>query len=149
THPLTTAAAELSKLSDFRGPKANGVVTPTTLFQGNTPGDLVGPYLSQFLWLDVPVGTLTLVQRNRVTVSGEDYMTAYPAWLNIQCGVPPTRANAFDPTLRYLHNGRGVAEYVHRDFTYQAYLHACLILLAMHAPLKVENPYTRSLTQGG
>ncbi len=150
THPLTTAAAaELSKCADFRGPKTNGVVTPATLFRGTTPGDLVGPYLSQFLWLDVPVGTLTTVQRNRVTVSGDDYMTAYPEWLNIQRGVPPTRANVFDPTPRYLHNGRGVAEYVHRDFTYQAYLHACLILLAMHAPLKVDNPYARSLTQGG
>ena len=150
THPLTNAAAaELSKCSDFRGPKTNGAVTPTTLFRGQTPGDLVGLYLSQFLWLDVPVGTLTTEQRNRVTVSGNDYMTAYPEWLNIQRGVPPTRVNAFDPTPRYLHSGRGLAEYVHRDFTYQAYLHACLILLAMNAPLKVDNPYARSLTQGG
>ena len=150
THPLTTAAAaELSTCSDFRGPKANGVVTPATLFRGNTPGDLVGPYLSQFLWLDVPVGTLTTVQRNRVTVAGDDYMTAYPEWLNIQRGFPPARVNVIDPTSRYLHNGRGLAEYVHRDFTYQAYLHACLILFAMHAPLKVDNPYARSLTQGG
>jgi hypothetical protein len=149
-HPLTNAAAaELSKCSDFRGPKTNGVVTPTTLFRGQTPGDLVGPYFSQFLWLDVPVGTLTTVQRNRVTVSGDDYMTAYPEWLNIQRGVPTTRTNAFDPTPRYLHSGRGLAEYVHHDFTYQAYLHACLILQAMHAPLKVANPYARSLTQGG
>jgi hypothetical protein len=150
THPLTTAAAaELSKSSDFRGPKVNNKVTPATLFRGNTPGDLIGPYLSQFLWLDVPVGTLTTVQRNRVPVSGDDFMTAYPEWLNIQRGLSPTRANVFDPTPRYLHNGRGLAEYVHRDFTYQAYLHACLILLAMRAPLKSENPYARSLTQSG
>jgi membrane-associated phospholipid phosphatase len=150
THPLTNAAAvELSKCSDFRGPKTNGQVTPATLFRGQTPGDLVGPYLSQFLWLDVPLGSLTTVQRNRVTVSGNDYMTAYPEWLSIQRGVPPRRTNIIDPTLRYLHNSRGLAEYVHRDFTYQAYLHACLILLAMRAPLKVNNPYTRSLTQEG
>lgn len=37
-----------------------------------TPGDLVGPYLSQLLWLDVPVGTLTAVQRNRVPDKGAD-----------------------------------------------------------------------------
>jgi membrane-associated phospholipid phosphatase len=150
TNPLTTAAAaELSKCSDFRGPKVNNKVTPATLFRGNTPGDLIGPYLSQFLWLDVPVGTLTTVQRNRVTVAGDDFMTAYPEWLTIQRGVTPTRANVFDSTPRYLHNGRGLAEYVHRDFTYQAYLHACLILLAMHAPLKSNNPYAHSLTQSG
>jgi len=150
THPLTlAAAADLSRFSDFRGPKAGGVVTPATLFRGNTPGDLVGPYLSQFLWLDVPYGATIIVQRCRTTVAGDDYMTAYPEWLNIQRGFSPARVNKLDPTPRYLRNGRDVGEYVHRDFTYQAFLNACLILLAMRAPLKATNPYTRSATQGG
>ncbi|MBI3303169.1 MAG: vanadium-dependent haloperoxidase, partial [Deltaproteobacteria bacterium] len=82
-------------------------------------------------------------------VVGDDYMTAYPEWLNIQRGFPPTRVNVIDPTPRYLRNGRDLTEYVHRDFTYQAFLHACLILLTMRAPLKADNPYARSLTQGG
>ena len=76
-------------------------------------------------------------------------MTTYSEWLNIQRGVPAARVTAIDPTHRYLWNGRDLAEYVHRDFTYQAYLHACLILLSMHAPLKADNPYACSLTQGG
>lgn len=150
THPLTLAAvADLSRCSDFRGPKAGGSVTPVTLFRGNTPGDLVGPYLSQFLWLDVPYGATTIVQRCRIPVAGDDYMTAYPEWLNIQRGFPPTRVNRLDPIPRYLRNGRDLGEYVHRDFTYQAFLNACLILLAMRAPLKATNPYARSATQGG
>jgi membrane-associated phospholipid phosphatase len=150
THPLTlAAAADLSRFSDFRGPKAGGVVTLETMFRGNTPGDLVGSYLSQFLWLDVPYGATIIVQRCRTTVAGDDYMTAYPEWLNNQRGFPPARVNKLDPTPRYLRNGRDVGEYVHRDFTYQAFLNACLILLAMHAPLKATNPYTRSVTQGG
>jgi len=42
TNPITLAAvADLSKFSDFRGPKVNGVVTPEKLFRGNVPGDLV------------------------------------------------------------------------------------------------------------
>jgi hypothetical protein len=50
TDPLTIqAAANLSWFSDFRGPKEGGVVTTNTLFRGNTPGDLNGPYISQFL----------------------------------------------------------------------------------------------------
>ncbi len=150
THPLTVAAAaDLSRFSDFRGPKSGGAVTPAILFRGNTPGDLIGPYLSQFLWLDVPYGATIIVQRYRTAVAGDDYMTAYPEWLNIQRGFPPARVNRLDPTPRYLRNGRDVGEYVHRDFTYQAYLNACLILLAMHAPLKATNPYARSATQGG
>ena len=54
SHALTNAAAaDLSKCSDFRGPKIHDAVTPETLFRGETIGDLTGPYLSQFLWLDV------------------------------------------------------------------------------------------------
>ncbi len=150
THPLTNAAvADLSECANFRGPKASGIVTPATLFRGNTPGALTGPYLSQFLWLDVYHGTLTLAQGNRVPLAKDDYMMAYPEWLNIQRGLPPTRVNVLDPTPRYLRNGRDVGEYVHRDFTYQAYLTACLILLAMNAPLKANIPYRKSLTQRG
>ncbi len=123
THPLTNAAAaDLSLRAAFRGPKSNGVVTPATLFRGLTPGDFVGPYLSQFLWLDVYHGTMTLTQRNRVPVANDDYMRAYPEWLNIQRGLLPARINVLDPTPRYLRNGRDLGEYVHRDFTYQAYL---------------------------
>ena len=150
THPLTTAAAaDLSHCSDFRGPKIRKTVTPATLFRGPTPGDLIGPYLSQFLWLDVYHGSMTLVQRNRVPVAHDDYMRTYPEWLNIQRGLAPARINVLDATPRYLRNGRDLAEYVHRDYPYQAFLNACLLLLAMGAPLKGDHPYKRSLTQGG
>ena len=92
THPLIQAAtADLSRCSAFRGPMAGERVTPATLFRGPTPGDLTGPYLSQFLWHDVPSGVMTLVQRGRVPIAGNDSMTAYPDWLNIQRGVPPTQ----------------------------------------------------------
>jgi len=47
SHALTNAAvADLSKCSDFRGPKVNDAVTSELLFRGNTSGDLTGPYLS-------------------------------------------------------------------------------------------------------
>ena len=105
THPLIQAAcADLAKCSDFRGPKVGGAVTPATLFRGNTSGDLVGPYLSQFLWLEVPQGVMTLPQRGRVPVAGDDYMTAYPEWLNSQRGIPPTllkeRTGEFTPPTK-------------------------------------------------
>lgn len=150
THALANAAvADLSRCPDFQGPKANGAVISGILFRGNTVGDLTGPYLSQFLWLAVDHGSMTLAQRNRVPVANDDYMRTYPEWLNIQRGLAPTRINVLDPTPRYLRNGRDLAEYVHRDHPYQAYLNACLILLAIRAPLKADNPYRRSLTQSG
>ena len=151
TDPLTLAAAsELSNLSDFRGPKVNGMVTPGTLFRGNTPGDLTGPYISQFLWKDIPYGATTIVQRYRTTAAGDDYMTSYQDWLNTQNGFPSATANQFDPTPRYLRNGRDLGEWNHRDFTYQGYLGACLILLSYGSPaLDPGNPYLRSATQTG
>ena len=44
-----SAAAELSRLPGFSGPKLHGSVTPHTLFRGFTEGDVVGPYVSQLL----------------------------------------------------------------------------------------------------
>lgn len=175
--PLTTAAAvDLSKFSVFKGPKVDGAVTPGTLFRGNTPGDLTGPYLSQFLWKPIPYGARTvfspqrqgpidaslrdtffiggpektIMQQYWVPVAGSDFMTTYADWLNIQKGAPPVTSITLDRALRYIRNGRDLAEYVHLDFSYQAFLNACLILLGLGtAALDDANPYKTSAKQGG
>lgn len=50
TNPLAlAAAAELSQLGSFTGPKFNGGVTPQTLFRGFTVSDVTGPYVAQFM----------------------------------------------------------------------------------------------------
>src|SRR5206468_573544 len=59
------AAAELSRLPDFRGPKIGGVVTHDILFSGFTAGDLVGPYISQFLWKPAEFGVEEITQKFR------------------------------------------------------------------------------------
>ena len=148
-HPLTlAAAAELSLLSDFRGPQDGGFVTPQTLFRGHTPGDLIGPYLSQFLWQDVPYGATTIVQKYRSALPAVDYMTTAADWLTIQNG-SPAGPTALDPVPRYIRTGRDLGEWVHRDFTYQGFLHAALILLSLAGSGDPHNPYAASVTQGG
>jgi membrane-associated phospholipid phosphatase len=142
------AAIELSNLFAFRGPKNSERVTPAILFRGNTPGDLTGPYLSQFLWLDIPYGAMTIQQRYRVPQAETDHMRNYEEWLNIQNGVTVT-SGWLDESIRYLRNGRDLAAYVHKNFTYQAYLNAALILLSWGQPaLDPNNPYVGSATQG-
>jgi hypothetical protein len=47
---IERAAEDLSTYADFHGPKENGKVTPDTIFRGNWPGTLKGPYVSQFAW---------------------------------------------------------------------------------------------------
>jgi len=149
TNPLTiAAAADLSNFSDFRGPKVNGLVTTGSLFRVNTPGDLAGPYISQFLWKDIPFGATTIVQRYRTTAAGVDHITSYQDWLNIQNGGAPPVPNKFDPTPRYLRNGRDLGEWNHRDFTFQGFLGAAQILLGFGtAALSPTNPYLRTATQ--
>ena len=72
---IAQAAADLSKLSDFRGPKVNGQVTPDVIFRGPTPGDLTGPFLSQFMLKTVPMGAASMPQLYRTAVAGDDYWT--------------------------------------------------------------------------
>lgn len=146
---IAKAAAELSKLSDFRGPKENGKVTPNTIFRGTTPGDLAGPWLSQFLTLDFQFGAVPVSQKMRTLPSGLDYLTQYADWLAVQNGYDPSANIQYDPTPRYIRNFRDLAQWVHIDALYQAYLHACLILLAQGTRLDPGLPLYDSKAQAG
>ncbi len=133
--PLAHAAAEdLSRLVNFRGPRVGGRVTPHTLFRGVTAGDTVGPYVSQLLWQDVPYGATRLLQQIRTVMPGIDYLVAYDDWLTVQNG-SATDSTRLYPRPRYVHTARDLAECVHRDFTYQLFLNAALILLGTGSPL--------------
>jgi hypothetical protein len=148
THPLAAAAAtDLSRLSDFRGPKTAARVTPQTLFRGNAPGETTGPYLSQFMCLDTPFGAELVDRRMRTPIAGDDYMTGYSEWLAIQNGVLPPAANRFDAVRRYIVNGRDLSEWVHIDVLFQGYFNALLILFSLGAPFDADNPYRTSRTQ--
>lgn len=150
TDPLTSfAVTDLSRLSDFRGPRADARITAQTLFRGITAGDLNGPYISQFLWQDVPYGATRIVQRIRTVVPGIDYMTGLSHWLAVQNGAHAVAANRPEGTQRYIRNGRDLGRYVQLDFTYQAFLNACLILLGTSAQVDAANPYKASPTQSG
>jgi hypothetical protein len=146
---IAAAAANLSSFSDFRGPKENGQVTPNTLFRGFSASDVVGPYISQFLWKNIPYGATTVVQKYKTAAPNLDYMTSYSDWLNVQNGGAAVPF-AFDATPRYLRSGRDISEWLHRDFSYQGSLGAALILLSMGpTALDDNNPYKSSKTQTG
>lgn len=162
-NPITLRAAEdLSRFSDFKGPKENGQVTPKTLFRGFTKGDLKGPYISQFMLLDMPFGAQMLDPRILAVRPDIDYMTRYSepstsnGWLEIQKGCTPMAMDQFDGK-RFIRNGRDIGQYVHIDVLFQAYFNAMLILLTpkagggIGAPFDANNPYTsaNSQTQDG
>jgi hypothetical protein len=120
--PIALAACdELSRLADFRGPRANGKVTPATLFRGLTAGDQIGPYLSQFLLQPVNYGTIPLSHAINaylpLSKGGTDYMVDPVSWLAVQNGLGPFPKNRIDSTPRHIRNGRDLSAYVHIDFT--------------------------------
>ncbi|HKE26905.1 MAG TPA: vanadium-dependent haloperoxidase [Bryobacteraceae bacterium] len=146
---IAQAVADLNKLSDYRGPKVNGQVTPDVIFRGPTPGDLTGPYLSQFMLKPVPMGAATMAQLYRTSVTGDDYWTNYPDWLKGQRG-GAAGSNKFDTMPRYIRNGRDMALYLLVDWSGQANVMAALILNSFGtAALAPSNPYLHSATQVG
>jgi hypothetical protein len=144
---VAEAADDLSRLSNFGGPKQGGRVTPATIFRGLTPGDLAGPYVSQFLLKDAPFGSLLINQRQETT-RPVAYLTGFDDWLRIQNGGaagPPE----IDPRRRYIRTMQDLTHYVHIDALYEAYFNACLILMSLGTPLDRGNPYNDSRTQIG
>ena len=148
---ISDAAADMSRFSDFRGPKDSaGHVTEDTLFRGIGQGETVGPYISQFLLLSVPYGATSIEQKYEVPVAGNDHLTNFAEWLHIQNGGKPTGITpvVMETEPRYLYNGRALAQYVLKDFINMAYMNAAQIMRSFgSAANNPSNPYSTSVTQ--
>lgn len=147
------------------------------VFRGNTPGERLGPYLSQFLLLGnrtlgdqdasgnsypssrspvdgfIMYGGLGIQQKIRKATPFRDYMTTWSQYLDVQNGadlrgaetyVPPSELG--DQGHRFITTPRDLATYVHYDALYEAYLNACLYLLAAKAPFDRGLPFLESDT---
>ncbi|OLE55791.1 MAG: hypothetical protein AUG51_01905 [Acidobacteria bacterium 13_1_20CM_3_53_8] len=148
------AAADLTLFgTDFKGAKQGGVVTASTLFRGLTPGDLKGPYLSQFFYQPCNFGANEIEQKmttvRGLSDGGADYMTDFSSWLSVQRGTSPSESDRIDPTRRYPRNGRDLGQWVHIDVLFQAYFKAFLIIAGWNAPVDDGNPYKSNPTQIG
>ncbi len=140
---IQKAALELAGLVDFKGP-----VNQADLFRGIFAGDQEGPYVSQFLYKDIPLGPKTIDQKYTGYLAGQNFMTSFPSWLAIQNGQNPTESVA-TTKAGYITTGRDLSAYVHRDFTYQAFQNAALILLGMGPNVWDDgNSYKTAARQG-
>jgi Predicted membrane-associated HD superfamily hydrolase len=129
-------------------------VTPHNLFRGQfTPGDgnVRGPYISQFMIQPTFYGAQYLSQQYRTFLpaggGGSDYMTSVSEYQLVQNGGDSGRSLAYDPTPRFIRNGRDLAAYTNVDVLYQGYFIAFLVLEGLGAALNPGNPYIGSLTQ--
>jgi hypothetical protein len=146
-------ADAIQDLNSFPSPIGPAVVqeqSPLTLFRGETKGELIGPYISQFLWQPIPFGANSFDQRERYPVPGQDFLVEFQEWLANQQGMKPKRKLVLDAQRRYLHNNRDLAEYVRRIFSIQPYLNAAMLALSFgEDALSPTNPYHGSKTEFG
>lgn len=127
-----------------------GQLNKQTIFRGATPGDLAGPFLSQFLLIGTPgrerdqaniengligYGVLKVDQKLKPAVANLDHMTSWNVFLDVQDAANVKNTDQFDPNSRFISTPRDLATYVHFDELYEAYLNACLILLGFEAPV--------------
>jgi len=149
--PLIAAAlTDLNSFSHTLGSSYAGKITSETLFRGETVGALVGPRISQFLWLEIPYGIKTIDQRYRFPGRKQYFLTEFAEWVDCQRGAEPVAMLQFDFNPRYICSNRELAEYVHQDFSFQTYLNAALIMLRFGGEaLSPTNPYLGSRTQFG
>ncbi|MEM9144909.1 MAG: bromoperoxidase [Pseudomonadota bacterium] len=139
---------------------ADGALTPEIAFRGSTKGAQTGPYISQFMLVGarslacggggaasypareapfdlqdgyIPYGSVIIDQRTLSHKNCLDYMTDWCSWLDVQNGGDTRGADQFEARRRFITTPRDLATYVHYDALYEAYLNACLILLASGA----------------
>jgi hypothetical protein len=139
---IATAVTDLNAFSHPLSSGPVGKIELRSLFRGETAGDLIGPYVSQFLWLDVPYGIKTFDQRYRFPSRNQTFLTEFAEWLACQRGAEASVKLKLDAEPRYICSNRKLAEYVHQDFSFQTYLNAALIMLRFgREALSPTNPY--------
>jgi hypothetical protein len=154
---VAQAVADMNGLSYLRSSRNNQFpfpVTPQNLFRGQfVPGDgnVQGPYISQFMVQPTFFGVQPLSQQYQTFLpvggGGSEYMTDPTEYQLVANGGNSGRHLAFDPTFRYVRDGRDLAAYTHADVLYQGYFVAFLVLAGIGAPPNPGNPYIGSTTE--
>lgn len=145
--------------------RRHDLIQESDVFRGNTPGERVGPYLSQFILLGndalgkcspgnrkptdgfILYGALGIQQKLRIAKPRCDFMTTWNQFIDVQNGADlrglETYEDATGPDQghRFIATPRDLATYVHYDALYEAYLNACLWLLSAGAPFDRGLPF--------
>lgn len=160
------AGAPLPGLSEVERGRRRTNLERHTAFRGMAAGDDVGPYVSQLMLAgnagintrgkpdersaaagQINYGGISIDQKVRFAKPGDDHMTTWAEWLDVQNGADLRGLECYEDTpkpRRFITTPRDLATYVHFDALYEAYLNACLILLALESPFDPGIPYQGS-----
>jgi hypothetical protein len=143
------ACTILNALSCYTGPKVAGSVTPAVLFRANYVGTEVGPYISQFAFLDIHRydQPLLAVKQYMAIKGNHTYGVTWSDFVKIQDGEVPDTTNDFNGTVHYMLNGNDLGTLVHYDMLSEPYVYAQNVLFnnkftnPSAFPLSSANPY--------
>ena len=88
----------------------------------------------------IQYGAQTINQRIVPHEAGLDHMTDWTSWLEVQNGANRKGFDDYEEHARFVHTPRDLATYVHFDALYQAYLNACLVMIAEGADFDIGLP---------
>ena len=158
--PLVTDTEEEAR-------RRRGPFTVDSIFRGILPGSEIGPYISQYLVIGTPqlgsamvgvkklvspnagdefegvvkYGSITLSQKVRIATEGRDFMVDPKIFLDVQDAADFRGFETYEKGARLITTLRDLATWVHFDALYEAYLNACLILLAQGVPFDPNLPF--------
>lgn len=135
------ACRRMAHLTGYFGPLRHGNITPDVIFRGNSGGDLMGPYLSQFLLLSFDVVNTPFEQRYRHAAAGTDFMSTWETALACQNGTVLESRPKLCRVPKYIRTGRDLAWYTHDDWSFEPYLNAACIMKKLSVPFSRSNPY--------
>ena len=154
-------AGHLQAGVDLPGPAGQpATITPGNIFRLGLPGEDIGPLVSQFFVRPVNYGTQNIDQMQVPYKKGQNYLTAFPAWLAAQNTGKDSNNQAypqanedsaanFEANRRYISTPRDLARFVNKDALHQAYFNAALLLLSGGAKWTPGNPYSSTGTLSG
>jgi membrane-associated phospholipid phosphatase len=129
------------------------LLTHDLIFKGSSAGDIVGPHISQFLLLPVPMqNTMFIVDQLYPPADSQTFLTNFTDYLNNQNDGTndPSGPITFGATKRYVATGRDLANVVHWDNNLTHPMNAALILwFGLKCPLDSHIPYTSITNQTG
>jgi hypothetical protein len=116
-------------------PTQSGIITPSVLYRGNTKGDLIGPYMSQFFYYAAFPGNQYINQNylvpdlswNVIDFSKNALNIKKSNFVSLWNGGPGQTGGNF--ALRYISTMHDVSIYINKDEVWQAFFTTASILI--------------------
>lgn len=137
---ISNAINSLSQLSEYTGPS----ITNTTIFRGLAQGDVIGPYISQFLYIDFSENN-NIVSQKFSFPPISDFLRDIPTLVSCLNGTPTESFGTYG-TPRYIMTGRDLAVVIRNAQPGDIFLNVVKILATIGIPMNPELPVNQNIS---